>query len=92
MLQVCLAWTYSKETNIDRDNQLQKSYIRIQTFSDFNSHNNGFFTKLKLLKVKYVFTLDKLAFVFDYTEGYIREELRRLLTFEYTIHFRNAFF
>ena len=83
MLHGCLVWSYTKEINIDRVNKLQERCIRILTFSDFNSHTIDLFAKLKMLKVQDVFTLNKLIFMFDDTEGCILDELDEL---NYDIH------
>ena len=38
LLYGCLVWSYSKQSNIDRISKLQKRYVRILSFSDFNDH------------------------------------------------------
>ena len=55
-------------------------------FSDFYSHATDLFVKLAMPNVQDVFTLSKLIFMFDYIEGCIRDELKRLFTFNYDIH------
>ena len=52
MLQSCLAWSYTKEMNIDWGNKLQKRCIGILTFSDFTLHTIDLFADLKWLKVQ----------------------------------------
>ena len=52
----CLVWSYIRKSNIGRIIKLQKSYIRIINFSDFNSHTDPMFSELKLLKVNDIFS------------------------------------
>ena len=73
------------ERNQYRSDKLQKR-IRIVSFSDFNSHTNNLFAKLKLLKAKHAFTPNRLIFMFDYIKGCIPYELKRLFTFNCDMH------
>ena len=59
-------WSYSTQRNIDRIIKLQKRYIQIITYSEFNEHTGLLFSKLKLWKVTDIFSLTKLAFMFDF--------------------------
>ena len=86
MLHGSLVWFYTEEINFVWVNKLQKCCIGILTLSDFNSHTIDLFTKLKMLKVQVVFTLNKCIFMFDYIKGCIPDELKRLFTFSYDIH------
>ena len=74
------------ERNQYRSDKLQKPCIRIVSFSDFNSHTNNLFAKLKLLKAKHAFTPNRLIFMFDYIKGCIPYELKRLFTFNCDMH------
>ena len=57
-----LVWSNSRKSNIDRTIKLQRSYIRIINFPDFNFRTDPLFSGLKLLKVNDVFSLSKLLF------------------------------
>ena len=70
----CLVWSYSRKSNINRLIKLQKRYIRIMNFSDFNSHTDPQYSELKLLKVNYIFSLSKLLFMSDF----IKEDIQYL--------------
>ena len=52
----CLVWSDSRKNNIDRIIRLQKRCIRVINFSDFNSHTDPLFSRLKLLKVNDIFS------------------------------------
>ena len=52
----CLVWSDSRKSNIDRIIRLQKRCIRVINFSDFNSHTDPLFSRLKLLKVNDIFS------------------------------------
>ena len=62
-LDSCVAWSYPKEISIDRVNKQNKQCFLILNFSDFKSHTNDLPAKLKLLKVKDVFMLNKFVLI-----------------------------
>lgn len=79
LLQGCLAWFYAKEININWVNKLQKHCIWILTFSDFNSHTNDLFARLKLLNAKDVFALNELIFILIILKAPFLKNLRDYL-------------
>ena len=76
VLYGCLVWSYSIQRNIDR----------IITYSEFTEHTSPLFSELKLLKVKGIFSLTKLLFMFDFVNGNIPEELKTIFVINRSIH------
>ena len=68
ILYGCLVWSYSAQRNIDRIIKLQKRCIRIITHSELNEHTGPLFFELELLKVKDIFSLTKLLFMYDFNQ------------------------
>ena len=73
-----LVWSHSTECNIDRIIKLQKCCVWIITYSEFTEHAGPLFPELKLLKVKDIFSLTKLLFIFDFINENIPEELKTI--------------
>ena len=65
----CLDWSYSTKSNIDRVIKLQKMYIWIINFSDFNSDAAALFFELKLMKVNNISSLKKLLLYIGFLKG-----------------------
>ena len=86
VLYGCLVWSYSTQRNIDRIIKLQKRCIRIITYSKFTEHTGPFFSELKLLKVKDIFSLTKLLFMFDFINENVPEELKTIFVINRSIH------
>ena len=78
VLYGCLVWSHSTECNIDRIIKLQKCCVWIITYSEFTEHAGPLFPELKLLKVKDIFSLTKLLFMFDFINENIPEELKTI--------------
>ena len=76
----CLVWSYSTQRNIDRIIKLQKRCILIITYSEFTEHTGPLFSELKLLKIKDIFSLTKLLFMFDFINENVPEELKTILS------------
>ena len=80
VLYGCLVWSYSTQRNIDRIIKLQKRCILIITYSEFTEHTGPLFSELKLLKIKDIFSLTKLLFMFDFINENVPEELKTILS------------
>ena len=85
----CNIWGLTSEENLNKIEVLQKKYLRIITFSDFNSHTNPLFMNLKLLKVKDLIKLHQLKLVFEFYEQVIPTDLQNLFTFSRDMHTTN---
>ena len=81
-----MAWSYSTQRNIDRIIKLQKRCIRIITYSKFTEHTGPFFSELKLLKVKDIFSLTKLLFMFAFINENVTEELKTIFVINRSMH------
>ena len=82
----CLVWSYSIQRNIDRIIKLQKRCIRIITYTEFTEHTGPSFSELKLLKVKHIFSLTKLLFMFDFINENIPKERKPIFVINRSIH------
>ena len=83
---VFLVWSYSTQRNIDRTIKSKKRCVRIITYSEFTKHAGLFFPELKLLKVKDIFSLSKLFFMFDFISENVPEELETIFVINRFIH------
>ena len=61
-----LVWLFTYDNNPDILEKLQRKCMRIINFKSFQAHTNPLFKNLKILKLKDVFQLELLKFVFDY--------------------------
>ena len=86
LLYGCLTWSYTSQGNITRLTKLQKSCVRILTFSKFDAHTNPIFSQLNLIKLADIFTIQKLLFMFESFHGLIPEELKRLFIFNKSVY------
>ena len=86
VLYSCLVWSYSTQRNIDRIIKLQKRCILIITYSEFTEHTGPLFSELKLLKIKDIFSLTKLLFMFDFINENVPEELKKVFVINRSIH------
>ena len=86
ILHGCLVWSYSIQRNIDRIIKLQKRCIRIITYTEFTEHTGPSFSELKLLKVKHIFSLTKLLFMFDFINENIPKERKPIFVINRSIH------
>ena len=86
LLYGCLVWSYTNQGNINRLTKLQKKCIRILTFSNFNSHTGPLFYELKLLKFEDIVINQKILFMYDTFQDHIPDQLKKLFTFNKTIH------
>ena len=66
VLYGCLVWSYSTRRNKDQIITLQRQCIRIITYSEFTEHTGLLFFEIKFLKVKDIFSLTKLLFMFNF--------------------------
>ena len=82
----CLVWSYSTYRNVDRIIKLQKRCIRIITYSEFTEHTGPILSELKLLKVKDIFSLIRLLFMFDFINENVPEELKTIFVINRSIH------
>ena len=85
VLYGCLVWSYSTQRNTDRITKLQKRCIRIITYSEFTEHTGLLFSELKLLKVKDIFSLTKLLFMFGFINENVPEELKTIFVINKSI-------
>ena len=86
VLYGCLVWSYSTQHNIDRIIKLPNRCIRIITYSELTEHTDPLFSELKLLKVKDIFSLTKLLFMFDFINENVPEELKKIFVIDWFIH------
>ena len=88
ILYGCSVWFYSTQSNIDRIIKLQKLCIRIITYSEFNEHEHTgpLFSDLKLLKLKDMFSLTKLLFMFHFINENVPDELKTTFVINRPIH------
>ena len=82
----CLVWSYSTQRNIDRVIKLQNRCIQIITYAEFSEHTGPYFSELKLLRVKDIFSLTKLLFLFDFIKENVPEELKTIFVINRSIH------
>ena len=82
----CLVSSYSSQRNIDRIIKLQKRCIRIIAYSEFTEHTGPLFSELKLLKVKDIFSLSELLFMFDFINENVPEKLIAVFVINRSIH------
>ena len=64
-----LVWSYSEQSNIVCVSKLQKCYITILSFSNFNDPTNGLFFEFELLKIADAFKMQKFIFMFDFVDN-----------------------
>ena len=62
-------WTPKLISVIDKISRLQKSAMRIMTFSEFKAHSEPLFKQLELLKFRDNIALSDCIFVYDYLHG-----------------------
>ena len=62
-------WTPKLISVIDKISRLQKSAMRIMTFSEFKAHSEPLFKQLELLKFHDNIALSDCIFVYDYLHG-----------------------
>ena len=75
---LCMGVIYGvlqREDNIHKIEIIQKKYVRIITFSDFNSHTNPLFIQLKILKLRDVIKLQQLKLVYEFTSKIVPTDL-----------------
>ena len=60
--------------------------MRIITYSEFTEHTGPLFSEIKLLKVKDIFSLTKLLFMFDFVNKNVPEELKTIFVINRSIH------
>ena len=82
----CLVWFYSTQRKIDRIIKLQKRSIWMFTYSEFTLHIGPLFSELKSWKVKDVFSLTKLLFMFDFINENVPGELKTIFVINRLIH------
>ena len=66
-------WTPKLLSVTDKISRLQKSAMRIMTFSEFKAHSEPLFKQLEMLKFTDNITLYNCVFVFDYLHGNLPE-------------------
>ena len=59
-------WTTKLISVTDKISRLQKSAMRIMTFSDFQAHSEPLFKKLEILKFLDSISVNNCSFVYDY--------------------------
>ena len=59
-------WTPKLISVTDKISRLQKSAMRIMTFSEFRAHSEPLFKKLEILKFRDIISLNNCSFVYDY--------------------------
>ena len=62
----CQTWGLLNNTSLQKVIRLQKSAMRIISFSNFQDHTNPIFEKLKILKFEDYLTLQNVLFVHDF--------------------------
>ena len=62
-------WTPKLLTVSEKISRLQKSAIRIMTFSEFKAHSEPLFKELEILKFQDSLSLNNCVFVYDYLQG-----------------------
>ena len=66
ILYGCLNWQFTAQSNLDKLLILQKKFVRIITFSDFNAHTLPLFSKLKILMLRDVLQNEVIKFFFKF--------------------------
>ena len=61
----CLVWSHLEQSNIDPIKKLQNFYVWITFLPDLNTHTNGLFFQLKLLKITGILEMQKVILMFD---------------------------
>ena len=59
-------WTSKLISVTDKISRLQKSAMRIMTFSEFRAHSEPLFKKLEILKFRDSISVNNCSFVYDY--------------------------
>ena len=78
ILYGCLVWSCSTQSNIDQIIKIQKWCIWTITYSEFTEHTGPLFSELKLLKVKDIFSLTKLLFMFNFIYENVPDKLKTI--------------
>ena len=86
LLYGCLCWNFSSKSNLDRIIKLQKTAVRIITFSDQHTHSNPLFIELNLLKVEDVFKFQIILSVYDFINNALPKSLNHLFEINNTTH------
>ena len=82
----CNIWGLTSEENLNKMEILQRKCIRIMTFSDFRSHTNHLFIKLKILKVRDVIKSHQLKLVYEFLNNTLPTDLQSLFTLSSDVH------
>ena len=78
LLYGCSVWSLTTIKNLDTINILQKKCIRIINFAEYNSHTNLLFKENQLLKFDDIIRNEILKIIFQFTEGGLPNELKKL--------------
>ena len=82
----CNIWGLTSEENLHKVEVLQRKCLRIMTFSDFRSHTNHLFTKLKILKVRDIIKSQQLKLVYEFLNNSLPTDLQHLFILSSDIH------
>ena len=82
----CGIWGLTTKSNIDIINNVQKRYIRIITFSEFQAHTNQFFIDLKLLKVEEIITTNQLKLIYEFRNNILPYDPHDLFKLNKNLH------
>ena len=86
LLYGCIVWSFTNQGNKNRLSKLQKSCVRLLTFSEYRAHTDPLFAKLNLIKVEDIFSTQKILFMFETLHDEIPEELKRIFTLNDTLY------
>ena len=82
----CNIWGLTTDANLKIIEVLQKTCLRIMTFSDFNSHTNPLFLQLKLLKVLDIIKQQQLKLVYEFYKNLLPTDLQSIFELNSDIH------
>ena len=74
----CNVWGLASDEMISKIEVLQRKCVRILTFAPFNSHTDGIFEDLRILRVRDVIKMHQLRLVFDFLHGRLPSDLMSL--------------
>ena len=80
-----LSYFLKVSVNIDWVNKLPQYRFKFEPFSDFKSHSNDLFDKIKLLKLKDISWKNKFNLCVILLSGCILDKLKKLFTFNYAV-------
>ena len=92
ILYGCLCWSFTAQYNIDKIFLLQKKCIRLISFAKYYDHTDPLFKSLNIMKVKDIFMLQVIKFMYQFRNDSLPDSLNSLFRSVRTVHLYNTRF